>query len=50
VSELARFRFELAVDLTVPVPGFLIKKGQRVDGTASGGLRKRVLKLKDGST
>jgi hypothetical protein len=50
LSELARLRFELTVDLTVPVPGFLIKKGQRVDGTATGGLRKRVLKLKDGST
>ena len=42
-------RFELTVDLTVPVPGFLIKKGAKgLMDTATEGLRKRVLKVKKG--
>ncbi|HUB58612.1 MAG TPA: SRPBCC family protein [Mycobacterium sp.] len=42
--------FELTVDLVVPVPGFLIKKGAKgLMETATDGLRKRVLTVKDGS-
>jgi hypothetical protein len=40
-------RFELTVDPTVPLPGFLVKKGAKgLMETATDGLRKRVLKLK----
>lgn len=39
--------FELTVDLGVPVPGFLIKRGAKgLMETATDGLRKRVLNLK----
>jgi len=39
--------FELTVDPTVPIPGFLIKKGANgLMETATDGLRKRVLKVK----
>ncbi|CAN3126471.1 hypothetical protein ACNUDN_00228 [Mycobacterium sp. smrl_JER01] len=40
-------RFELTVDPTVPLPGFLVKKGAKgsVD-TATEGLRQRVGELK----
>jgi hypothetical protein len=42
--------FELTVDLIVPVPGFLIKKGAKgLMETATDGLRERVLKVKKGS-
>jgi Polyketide cyclase / dehydrase and lipid transport len=42
--------FELTVDLVVPVPGFLIKNGAKgLMETATDGLRKRVLTVKDGS-
>jgi hypothetical protein len=42
-----RVRFELTVDPTVPLPGFLVKKGAKgLMETATDGLRKRVLKLK----
>lgn len=42
-------RFELTVDPTVPVPGFLIKRGAKgLMDTATDGLRKRVLKVKKG--
>lgn len=42
-------RFELTVDPTVPLPGFLVKKGAKgLMETATDGLRKRVLKLKKG--
>jgi carbon monoxide dehydrogenase subunit G len=38
--------FELTVDLVVPVPGFLIKKGAKgLMETATEGLRKRVLEV-----
>lgn len=50
-GDSTRLRFELTVDPTVPVPGFLIKKGAKgLMETATEGLRKRVLKVKDGST
>lgn len=42
--------FELTVDPTVPVPGFLIKRGARgLMETATDGLRKQVLKVKKGA-
>jgi ribosome-associated toxin RatA of RatAB toxin-antitoxin module len=42
-------RFELTVDPTVPIPGFLIKRGAKgLMETATDGLRKRVLKVKKG--
>jgi uncharacterized membrane protein len=42
-----RVRFELTVDPTVPLPGFLVKKGAKgLMETATDGLRKRVLKVK----
>jgi uncharacterized membrane protein len=46
-AESTRVRFELTVDLTVPVPAFLVKKGAKgLMETATEGLRKRVLKVK----
>ena len=45
-----RVHFELTVDLGVPVPGFLIKKGAKgLMETATDGLRKRVLQVLKGS-
>ncbi|MBY0287792.1 MAG: SRPBCC family protein [Mycobacteriaceae bacterium] len=42
-------RFELMVDPTVPVPGFLIKRGAKgLMETATKGLREQVLKVKKG--
>ncbi|BBX19267.1 cyclase [Mycolicibacterium duvalii] len=42
-----RVRLELTVDTTVPLPGFLIRKGaQGLMDTATKGLRKRVLQVK----
>ena len=39
-----RVRFDLTVDLLMPVPGFLVKKGAKsLMDTATDGLRKRVL-------
>jgi hypothetical protein len=44
-----RVRFELTVDLTAPLPGFLVRKGAKgLLDTATEGLRKRVLKVKKG--
>ncbi|OBA60451.1 cyclase [Mycobacterium sp. 1100029.7] len=46
-GDSTRLRFDLTVDLTVPVPGFLIKKGTNgLMETATKGLRKRVLEVK----
>lgn len=48
-GDSTRLRFELTVDPTVPVPGFLVKKGTKgLMETATNGLRKRVLKVKEG--
>lgn len=42
-GEKTRVRFELTVDPTVPLPGFLIKRGAKgLMETATDGLRKRV--------
>jgi carbon monoxide dehydrogenase subunit G len=46
-GDSTRVRFELTVDLVVPIPGFLIKKASRgLMDTATEGLRKRVLEVK----
>jgi ribosome-associated toxin RatA of RatAB toxin-antitoxin module len=48
-GDSTRLRFDLSVDLTAPVPGFLIKKGAKgLMDTATKGLRKRVLEVKKG--
>src|ERR1700739_3342117 len=50
-GDSTRLRFELTVDLTVPVPGFLVKRGAKgLMETATEGLRRRVLGVKDHST
>jgi ribosome-associated toxin RatA of RatAB toxin-antitoxin module len=46
-GDSTKVNFELTVDPTVPIPGFLIKKGAKgLMETATDGLRKRVLKVK----
>jgi ribosome-associated toxin RatA of RatAB toxin-antitoxin module len=46
-GDSTRVHFELTVDLGVPVPGFLIKKGAKgLMETATEGLRKQVMKVK----
>jgi ribosome-associated toxin RatA of RatAB toxin-antitoxin module len=46
-GDATRVTFELTVDPTIPIPGFLIKKGAKgLMETATDGLRKRVLKVK----
>jgi Polyketide cyclase / dehydrase and lipid transport len=48
-GDSTRVRFELTVDLLVPLPGFLIRQGSKgLMDTATEGLRKRVLKVKTG--
>ncbi len=48
-GEKTRVRFELTVDPTVPLPGFLIKRGAKgLMETATDGLRKRVESRKGG--
>jgi hypothetical protein len=48
-GDSTQVRFELTVDPTVPLPGFLIKRGAKgLMETATDGLRKRVLKVKRG--
>lgn len=39
-------RFELTVDLLMPLPGFLIRKAPRLMDTATKGLRKRTLEVR----
>jgi ribosome-associated toxin RatA of RatAB toxin-antitoxin module len=46
-GDSTKVSFELTVDPTIPVPGFLIRKGAKgLMETATDGLRKRVLTLK----
>ncbi|SOX54242.1 cyclase [Mycobacterium ahvazicum] len=48
-GDSTRVRFDLTVDLTVPVPGFLIRKGTKgLMDTATKGLRERVIEVKKG--
>lgn len=45
-GDATRVRFDLMVDLVMPVPGFLVKKGAKsLMATATDGLRKRVLEV-----
>jgi Polyketide cyclase / dehydrase and lipid transport len=49
-GDSTRVRFDLTVDLSVPVPGFLVKRGAKgLMETATDGLRKRVLEVKGGN-
>ncbi|MEM6106916.1 SRPBCC family protein [Mycobacterium sp. 050272] len=46
-GDSTRVRFDLTVDLTVPVPGFLIRRGTKgLMDTATKGLRERVIEVK----
>lgn len=46
-GDSTRVRFELTVDPTVPLPGFVVKRGAKgLMETATDGLRKRVLHVK----
>ncbi|WP_292989208.1 SRPBCC family protein [Mycobacterium sp.] len=46
-GDSTKVSFELTVDPTIPLPGFLIKKGAKgLMETATDGLRKRVLAVK----
>ncbi|OBB11959.1 cyclase [Mycobacteriaceae bacterium 1482268.1] len=48
-GDSTKVRFELTVDPTVPLPGFLIRRGAKgLMETATDGLRKQVLKVKGG--
>jgi ribosome-associated toxin RatA of RatAB toxin-antitoxin module len=48
-GEKTKVRFDMAIDLSVPLPGFLIKRTLRGGmETATDGLRKQVLKVKKG--
>jgi uncharacterized protein YndB with AHSA1/START domain len=47
-GDSTQVRFELMVDPTVPLPGFLIKRGAKgLMETATKGLREQVLKVKN---
>ena len=49
-GDKTRLRFDLSIDLSVPLPGFVVKR--TIKGameTATDGLRKQVLKVKKGS-
>jgi ribosome-associated toxin RatA of RatAB toxin-antitoxin module len=46
-GDTTRVRFDLTVELTAPLPGFLVRKGAKgLLDTATEGLRQRVLKVK----
>jgi hypothetical protein len=46
-GDSTRVHFELTVDLAVPLPGFLVKRGAKgLMDTATQGLRERVLEVK----
>ncbi|SPM26791.1 SRPBCC family protein [Mycobacterium terramassiliense] len=48
-GDSTRVRFDLTVDLSAPVPGFLVKRGAKgLMETATDGLRRRVLEVKGG--
>jgi hypothetical protein len=50
-GDSTRVHFELTVDLLVPLPGLLIKRGAKgLMETATEGLRKRVLQVRDRDT
>jgi ribosome-associated toxin RatA of RatAB toxin-antitoxin module len=46
-----KLRFDISVDLSVPLPGFVLKRAMKgAMETATDGLRKQVLKVKKGGT
>jgi ribosome-associated toxin RatA of RatAB toxin-antitoxin module len=48
-GDKTRLRFEITIDLSVPLPGFVLKRAMnRAMETATDGLRKQVLKVKKG--
>lgn len=48
-GDKTKVRFELTVDPSVPIPGFLLKRTLKgAMETATDGLRKQVLKIKKG--
>lgn len=48
-GDKTKVRFDMAIDLAVPLPGFLIKRTMKGGmETATDGLRKQVLKVKKG--
>lgn len=48
-GEKTKVRFDIAVDLSVPLPGFILKRAMKGGvETATDGLRKQVLKVKKG--
>jgi ribosome-associated toxin RatA of RatAB toxin-antitoxin module len=48
-GDSTKVHFKLMIDLTIPVPGFLIKQGAKgIMDLATKGLRKRVLQVKKG--
>ena len=50
-GDSTRVHFELTVELSVPIPGFLVKRGAKgLMETATDGLRKRVLEVQKRGT
>jgi ribosome-associated toxin RatA of RatAB toxin-antitoxin module len=48
-GDKTRVRFDMAIDLSIPMPGFLLKRTLKGGmETATDGLRKQVLKVKKG--
>ncbi len=48
-GDKTKVRFDIAVDLSVPLPGFILKRAMKGGvETATDGLRKHVLKVKKG--
>jgi ribosome-associated toxin RatA of RatAB toxin-antitoxin module len=48
-GDSTKVHFALMIDLTIPVPGFLVKQGTKgIMDLATKGLRKRVLQVKKG--
>ena len=48
-AEKTRVEFDMAIDLAVPLPGFILKRTMKGGmETATDGLRKQVLKIKKG--
>jgi ribosome-associated toxin RatA of RatAB toxin-antitoxin module len=48
-GDKTKVRFDIAVDLSVPLPGFILKRAMKGGvETATDGLRKQVLKVKKG--
>jgi ribosome-associated toxin RatA of RatAB toxin-antitoxin module len=48
-GDKTRVRFDISIDLAVPLPGFIVKRTMKGGvETATDGLRKQVLKVKNG--